>query len=606
MRGIRDVRMRVPATVVTALSLVGAVLAVPNAAAQDRPPTDPGELRVEAGVAPGAGVPDPRPGEAFADPKIAELQQTATGVQQELSALASRIRTAKGKLDAATAKLSEARAEREAAAALLAEQQAEIDAFSKSVYTGLGRPNRLRVLLTATNPSDMLQGTSMVDHLRSQQDDQLTGALKRHRAAVASERAALGVEEQAAKSEEDLVRRNGDATNRADAISSELRGPIDIANAAVIAQQEAQKKRNAKTAKNWKAYKAGLDAAGIVPPHAGSLRDPARLPGGLKPVLGKDGKPQAGIAQTTVDGKRLLVLPKETIAAVSGAIGALGKPYVPREHGAGPSAYSCDGLVHTVFKRADLAMPSKAGEQFAVGKRVRLVDARPGDLVFVGPAKYGVQHVGIVLDGRTMLASDGRLAGVVVTELPAEESVLAVTRPALGQGDKRALPRRAQGELTWRCGGVELPRSVSAGPGGLDGAAGAWGGYPNGLIPPSALCSIGIGGHALRCDAAQAFLLMSHGFAQRFGNGLCVTDSYRTFNQQVDLYRRKPALAAVPGTSNHGWALALDMCGRVESFGTAQYGWLAANAGNYGWINPYWARPGGGREEAWHWEYVGR
>lgn len=606
MAGFGRVRTSVPITMMAALALAGSLLAVPNAVAQDQPPTDPGDLRVEAGVAPGAGVPDPRPGEAFADPKVAQLQHTATDVQKELSALASRIRGARGQLDAAASKLSKARAAREAAEAVVAKQQAEVDQFSRSVYTGLGRPGQLRVLLTVTNPRDMLQGASMVDHLRSHQDDKLAGALKRHRAAVGAERSALGLERQAAKSKAELELRNGDATNRADAISSELRGPIDDANAAVVAQQQAQKLRNAKTAKNWKAYKARLKAAGIVPPHAGSLRDPARLPGGLKPVPGSNGKPQPGVAQVSADGRRLLVLPKETIEAVSAAIGALGKPYVPRDHGQGPASYSCDGLVRTVYKRADLPMPSKISEQYASGRRVRAADARPGDLIFIGPKKYGVQHVGIVLDERTMLAADGRLAGVVVTDIPSRDSILAVTRPALGVGDKRAVPRRDRNELTWRCGGVELPLSASSGPGGAQEAAGAWGGYPNGLIPSSALCAIGIGGHALRCDAAQAFLLMSHSFAQRFGHGLCVTDSYRTFNQQVDLYRRKPALAAVPGTSNHGWALALDMCGGVESFGTAQYSWLAGHAASYGWVNPYWAKPGGGREEPWHWEYVGR
>ncbi|MGH3948935.1 MAG: NlpC/P60 family protein, partial [Pseudonocardiaceae bacterium] len=343
--------------------------------------------------------------------------------------------------------------------------------------------------------------------------------------------------------------------------------------------------------------------AGITPPAAGSLRDPAQLPDGLRPLRGEDGEPQPGVAQTSADGRRLLVLPKETVAAVTAAVDVLGKPYVPHEHGGGPAAYSCDGLVRSVFTDAGLTLPAKIGQQFAVGKRVPRADAQPGDLVFIGPASYGVQHVGLVLDDTTMLAADGRLASVVVTDLPADDEILAVTRPALGQGAERDVPQRRKGELTWRCGGVELPKSAATS-GGTQ-AVGAWGGYPNGLIPGSVLCSIGIGSHALRCDAAQAFVLMSRAFAEQFGRGLCVTDSYRTFNAQVDLYRRKPALAAVPGTSNHGWGLALDMCGGVQSFGTPQYGWLAANGPAFGWVNPPWARKGGGREEPWHWEFVG-
>jgi LAS superfamily LD-carboxypeptidase LdcB len=132
-----------------------------------------------------------------------------------------------------------------------------------------------------------------------------------------------------------------------------------------------------------------------------------------------------------------------------------------------------------------------------------------------------------------------------------------------------------------------------------------WGGYPNGLIPPSAMCPLGAAGHVLRCDAAAAYRAMSAAYAAAWGSPLCITDSYRSYASQVTLYGQKPALAAVPGTSNHGWGLAVDLCGGVESFGTAQYAWMVANAGRFGFIHPTWADPGNGREEPWHWEYAG-
>lgn len=596
-----------------AVLLAGAVVVTPvsegDARAQDTAPTDPGDLRIEAGVAPGTGAPDPRPGVAFADPKVAALQRTASQVQRELSVLAERIRNAKGKVAEATAKLSAARAEREAAELAVERQQAEVDALSASAYTSMGRPSKLRAMLTATDPANYLEKSWVVEYLRTEQDERLNAALRRHRKAVAAERAALGLERRASEREAELVQRNRDATNRADAISSELRTPIEAASAAVTAQQLAQKKRNARTAKAWRRYLDRLDEAGITPPRASSLLDPANLPGGLRPLKGANGKPQPGVAQVTVNGKRLLVLPKETIEAVSAAIDALGKPYVPRDHGEGPIAYSCDGLVRKVFSDAGLEQPAGARKQYMVGKPVSVRDIRPGDLVFVGPAKYGVQHVGIALDERTMVAADGRLASVAVTDIPGKGTLLGVTRPSLGEGSLRKAPLRDKKELTWRCGGVELPLSVAGslnGDGTAQGATGAWGGYPNGLIPPSALCSVGIGNHALRCDAAQAFVAMSREHARQTGRPLCITDSYRTFQQQVDLYRRKPSLAAVPGTSNHGWGLAIDMCGGVESFDTPAYRWMAKYGPAFGWINPEWARPGRGREEPWHWEYVGR
>ena len=160
-----------------------------------------------------------------------------------------------------------------------------------------------------------------------------------------------------------------------------------------------------------------------------------------------------------------------------------------------------------------------------------------------------------------------------------------------------AAPGPSGGALRVECGNTVYPPS-------FDGAR-AWGGYPNGLIPPSAMCPLGVAGHSLRCDAAAAYRAMSAAFAAAFGTPICITDSYRTYASQVTLYGQKPALAAVPGTSNHGWGLAVDLCGGIESFGTAQYSWMTANAGRFGFLHPTWADPGRGREEPWHWEYAG-
>ncbi|RBY79287.1 hypothetical protein DQ239_06505 [Blastococcus sp. TF02-09] len=195
-----------------------------------------------------------------------------------------------------------------------------------------------------------------------------------------------------------------------------------------------------------------------------------------------------------------------------------------------------------------------------------------------------------------MLAADARAGAVVVRSLPTDQ-VLGVGRPSLGGRAPVAAPGPAAGALRTECGNTVYPPSY-------DGAR-QWGGYPNGLIPPSAMCPLGAAGHSLRCDAAAAYRAMSAAYAGAFGGPLCLTDSYRTYAGQVRLYGEKPALAAVPGTSNHGWGLAVDLCGGVETFGTPQYAWMVANAGRFGFLHPSWADPGNGREEPWHWEYAG-
>ncbi len=130
-----------------------------------------------------------------------------------------------------------------------------------------------------------------------------------------------------------------------------------------------------------------------------------------------------------------------------------------------------------------------------------------------------------------------------------------------------------------------------------------WGSYPNGLIPAAALCPLSISGHLLRPDAASGFERLAAAYWQAFGRSFCVSDSYRSYAEQVRLYRERPSLAAVPGTSNHGWGLAVDLCGGLQIFGTPEQTWMRANAGRYGWQHPAWAEPGGSRPEPWHWEY---
>ncbi len=582
--------------VLGALVLVAALLGMPVAGAQG--PAEPPQL--EAGVGPGAPVPDPRPGEAFADPKVAELQRTATDVQRELAELSGRLSVAEDELRAATGEAGLARAEREAADKVVSARQNEVDAYSSAVFSAMGQPTQVRVLLTAGSPDEFLQGAGLINRLTADQDSRLADAVRRQRVAAEAENTATAAERSAADRRADLDRRNGDATNRAAAVSSELRSKVDDTNAVVVAQQTSQRERNERTAANWRAYTGKLAAAGITAPRAAALRDPARLPAGLQALPGSGGVLQAGAAQATlVGGERLLVLPAEVIEAVNSAVGALGKPFVPGKGGEGPTAYSCDGLVRAAYAAGGVALPAAAGEQLAVLTPVATVDAQPGDVVFLGPARLGVQGVGMVLDAKTMLTADARLAGVVVTDLPTTDTVLGVARPSLPARAAQPVPQATDGGLTWRCGGVQLP------PRGPGEAAGAWGGYPNGLIPQAALCPLGVASHALRCDAAESYRAMSTAFESTFGKPLCVTDSYRTFGAQVRLYGTKPALAAVPGTSNHGWGLAVDLCGGAQSFATAEYGWLVANSGLFGWSNPAWAQPGRGREEPWHWEFVG-
>ena len=131
-------------------------------------------------------------------------------------------------------------------------------------------------------------------------------------------------------------------------------------------------------------------------------------------------------------------------------------------------------------------------------------------------------------------------------------------------------------------------------------------GLINGRLPSSELCDLPVPGEVrLRAGAAVAFVRLNSAYRKHFGSGICVTDGYRTRAAQETLRRNKPRLAAVPGTSEHGWGLAVDLSCGVQSYSSDEHAWLVDNAATYGWELPDWAQRDGTKPEPWHWEFVG-
>ena len=121
----------------------------------------------------------------------------------------------------------------------------------------------------------------------------------------------------------------------------------------------------------------------------------------------------------------------------------------------------------------------------------------------------------------------------------------------------------------------------------------------NGRLSASSLCFLWDGREQLQPEAAIAFSALNDHFRTVFGRNMCVDDTYRSLSQQYSTKASQGFLAATPGTSMHGWGLAVDFC-RSDSSGS-KYQWLAENAPVYGFINPPWAKSV--KYEPWHWEY---
>ncbi len=113
--------------------------------------------------------------------------------------------------------------------------------------------------------------------------------------------------------------------------------------------------------------------------------------------------------------------------------------------------------------------------------------------------------------------------------------------------------------------------------------------------PRTALQEVGTTGHRLWAPAGQALegLLAE---AARDGVRIGITDSYRSYDAQVDVAARKGlysqgGLAAEPGTSPHGWGIAvdLDLDDRAQA-------WMRTNGGRFGFVEDT-------PREPWHWVY---
>ena len=120
-------------------------------------------------------------------------------------------------------------------------------------------------------------------------------------------------------------------------------------------------------------------------------------------------------------------------------------------------------------------------------------------------------------------------------------------------------------------------------------------GYGNGKIPANALEKVGNTNHKLWAPAAESLSKMISD-AKAQGVTIGITDSYRSYTEQVDVARRKGlysqgGLAAKPGTSEHGWGMATDL-----DLNNKAQAWMRANGEKYGYVENT-------PREPWHWAY---
>jgi zinc D-Ala-D-Ala carboxypeptidase len=119
--------------------------------------------------------------------------------------------------------------------------------------------------------------------------------------------------------------------------------------------------------------------------------------------------------------------------------------------------------------------------------------------------------------------------------------------------------------------------------------------YGNGRIPASALENVA-GTRFEMWKPAAGSLGNLIAAAKRDGVTVGITETYRSYAEQVDIARRKGlysqgGLAAKPGTSEHGWGMAADL-----DLDATALTWMRKHAGEYGFTEDT-------PREPWHWGF---
>ncbi len=139
---------------------------------------------------------------------------------------------------------------------------------------------------------------------------------------------------------------------------------------------------------------------------------------------------------------------------------------------------------------------------------------------------------------------------------------------------------------------------------------------PNGKLQANHLTSItGANGVPIQVHTSvQPHLAQMIAAAKAAGVNLSFVSGYRSYADQEYLHRTKPkGIAAAPGTSDHGWGMAIDL-NRYSGNWEKTYSWLIKNMTKYGFamIGPdrgfgALGKPGGvWNDESWHLAFTGR
>ena len=270
-----------------------------------------------------------------------------------------------------------------------------------------------------------------------------------------------------------------------------------------------------------------------------ATRPPGCPTGWCRSAASGGGAQRGRRAAARASPRRCSCCPPRPSAAVTAAMDALGLPYAPGHGRAGVVGLRLAGAVGVRRRRASRC-PANQAELFAVttpvaaGRRAARRPRVPRHTASPGSGTSASRWTRRRCSPPTRGPAPSSSGPCRPTRCSASAG------RASGSGRRWRRPARPAGALRVECGNTVYPPSY-------DGAR-QWGGYPNGLIPPSAMCPLGRG-RPLAALRRRRGLPGDVGGVRRAPSGrpICITDSYRTYASQVRLYGAEAGAGRRPG-----------------------------------------------------------
>lgn len=279
--------------------------------------------------------------------------------------------------------------------------------------------------------------------------------------------------------------------------------------------------------------------------------------------------------------------------------------------------------------------PDKSGNgiDYSVAFDETLYDTYVTNDIKANPAKYGIDGLYVTVSDEVALSTLSKIKESEYLYSDMEQSIIewgSTTDPGFGELSSGCLPYLTINGNTATFRNASCVITCSAPSTGItyDPSAGEWGQFyrPAGGCSgtpitkgtaPAGLFNQSVNLNEIFAERMKNFINVVN---NRFGKSTMVGNSgYRTYCRQVELAVSKKiisdscdgdeGMAAKPGTSNHGWGIALDVSYNFNGRKTEILNWIYYNAQDYGVtnttvrctnVNKCWQNPGGGRTEHWH------